>query len=186
MGMTREGYRGHSGGGEETLQEPPEGWSLLMQREAQGSSSREIGRQFPGCCPDKLGLGMQVPGSLGETPWLGQCCLPGFTSSLPSTQTGECGLTTPARLPLSSSLTPSPSLSQLPQAPWGSSSTPCAPLPGHPSPCLWLTCRLIAHSFCPTVTSSKRTLLSAHVKYHTSSPLFSSQCSSLSDPWHIY
>ena len=60
MGMTREGYRGHSRGREETLQEPPEGWSLLMQREGQGSSSRGIGRQFPGCRPDKLGLGMKV------------------------------------------------------------------------------------------------------------------------------
>ena len=35
---------------------------------------------------------------------------------------------------LSSSLTPSPCLSQLPQAPGGSSSTHCAPLPGTPFP----------------------------------------------------
>ena len=61
--------------------------SLLMQREGQGYSSKGIGRPFPGCRSDKLGLGMQVPGSLGETPWLGRCCLPGFTSSFPGTQT---------------------------------------------------------------------------------------------------
>ena len=80
---------GATAGAGRRLQEPAEGWSLLMQREAQGYSSRGIGRQFPGCRPDKLGLGMQVPGSLGETPWLGRCCVPEFTSSLLGTQTGN-------------------------------------------------------------------------------------------------
>ena len=121
---------GATAGAGRRLQEPAEGWSLLMQREAQGYSSWGIGRQFPGCRPDKLGLGMQVPGSLGETPWLGRCCVPKFTSSLLGTQTGNVEW---PLLPASHSVLLIDSLPMplpAPPGPWGSSSTACAPLPG--------------------------------------------------------